>query len=213
MYDLPLEPAKSLTREQYEKILKMIIKEKRKDWISDLALVMTTEYCGLRSCEIGLLKKIYYDRRNHTIFCPRAKNSNSNTLKILDPCLLKILDYYLENNEKVKNSEYIFPGATGNGCSRDYASDHFMWYVDHADFFLPEYTTIHTLKHTRGQYLADMGLDIKEVQYWLGHKSVRNTLIYFQFSKIQQDNMYRKVKKLASSKNDYLHIENMLETL
>ena len=51
----------------------------------------------------------------------------------------------------------------------------------------------HTLKHTRAVMLADAGLDIKEVQYWLGHKNVNNTMIYFQFTTSQYETLYRKL--------------------
>ncbi|WP_279233596.1 tyrosine-type recombinase/integrase [Clostridium estertheticum] len=34
----------------------------------------------------------------------------------------------------------------------------------------------HTLKHTAAVHLAESEIDIKELQYYLGHKSVTNTL-------------------------------------
>ena len=40
----------------------------------------------------------------------------------------------------------------------------------------------HTLKHTAAVHLAESQIDIKGLQYYLGHKSVTNTLIYFQFT-------------------------------
>lgn len=211
MFGRALEPAKSLTREQFEKILKFIIKQKKPTWVQDLALIMTAEYFGLRADEIGQLKKIYYDRRAKTMFCLRQKNSNNNILKIMDESLITLLNYHIDTNPNVKNSEYIFVTSRGNRVGREYAYKHFMQYVNEADFFLPDYTCFHTLKHTRGQYLADMGFDIKEVQYWLGHKSVENTYIYFQFSKIQQESMYKKMAKKTDKKKDYLCIKEVLE--
>ena len=53
----------------------------------------------------------------------------------------------------------------------------------------------HTLKHTTAVHLAESEIDIKELQYYLGHKSVTNTLIYFQFTTKQQETMYAKLQK------------------
>ena len=64
--------------------------------------------------------------------------------------------------------------------------------------------TFHSLKHTRGQFLADSGLDIKEVQYWLGHKNIRNTYIYFQFTRQQQEQMYEKLEGYYEKKESVI---------
>ena len=53
----------------------------------------------------------------------------------------------------------------------------------------------HTLKHTRAVDLAEKGLDLKEIQYWLGHKEISNTQIYFQFTSVQYNALYRKLSK------------------
>jgi len=53
----------------------------------------------------------------------------------------------------------------------------------------------HTLQHTAAVHLAESEIDIKEFQYYLGHKSVTNTLIYFQFTTKQQETMYSKLQK------------------
>jgi type 1 fimbriae regulatory protein FimB len=38
----------------------------------------------------------------------------------------------------------------------------------------------HILKHSRATHLLDLGLDIVDVQDWLGHKAIQNTMIYAQ---------------------------------
>ena len=39
--------------------------------------------------------------------------------------------------------------------------------------------------------LAELGVDLKNIQWWLGHKNISNTLIYLQFTTRQQDALYR----------------------
>ncbi|APQ75944.1 phage integrase family protein [Clostridium botulinum] len=55
----------------------------------------------------------------------------------------------------------------------------------------------HTLKHTTAVHLAESEMDIKELQWWLGHKSVSNTEIYFQFTTKQQEKMYMKLEETS----------------
>jgi site-specific recombinase XerD len=52
----------------------------------------------------------------------------------------------------------------------------------------------HTLKYTAAVHLTESEIDIKELQYYLGHKSVTDTLIYFQFTTKQQETMYAKLQ-------------------
>lgn len=52
----------------------------------------------------------------------------------------------------------------------------------------------HALKHTTAVHLSECDMDIKELQWWLGHKSVSNTEIYFQFATKQQEKMYAKLE-------------------
>ncbi len=44
----------------------------------------------------------------------------------------------------------------------------------------PEKRHPHILKHSRATHLLDKGLDIVDVQDWLGHKDIRNTMVYAQ---------------------------------
>ena len=64
---------------------------------------------------------------------------------------------------------------------------------------LPEEKShFHVLKHTRAVELADLGLDTKEVQFWIGHKNIANTEIYLQFTTTQQNTLYRKISALTA---------------
>jgi site-specific recombinase XerD len=38
----------------------------------------------------------------------------------------------------------------------------------------------HVLRHSIGVHLATAGWDIADVQWWLGHKDIESTTIYFQ---------------------------------
>ena len=163
---------------------------------------MLAEYCGLRISEAINMKKNYYIREVSEIFCPRMKDSNSNTLKILDKDVIKVLNYYLDTNKN--DSEYMFVTSAGNPLNRQSAYSMFKKYSKEAGIIMDKDATFHSLKHTRGQFLADSGLDIKEVQYWLGHKNIRNTYIYFQFTRQQQEQMYEKLEGYYEKKESVI---------
>lgn len=51
----------------------------------------------------------------------------------------------------------------------------------------------HILKHSIAVHLAESGIDIKDLQYYLGHKNINNTTIYFQYTTKQMDTFYKKL--------------------
>ena len=67
----------------------------------------------------------------------------------------------------------------------------------------PDKAHFHVLKHTRAVALADLGLDTKEVQYWIGHKSIKNTEIYLQFTSKQQETLYKKILLLMEENKQH----------
>lgn len=67
-------------------------------------------------------------------------------------------------------------------------------YCSRANIELEGKPHFHMLKHSICVHLAESGLDIKELQQWLGHKSIENTLIYFQFTSKQFEAMHDKIK-------------------
>lgn len=197
-----MESVKYLTRDEFKRLINTIEKSSSINKLRDLTMIMLAEYCGLRISEAINMKKSYYIRELSEIFCPRMKDSNSNTLKILDKDLIKILNYYLDHTNN--NSEYMFITKNGNPMGRQTAYDMFKRYCVQANIIMDKDATFHSLKHTRGQFLADSGLDIKEVQYWLGHKNIRNTYIYFQFTRQQQQRMYNKLENYYEKKESII---------
>jgi site-specific recombinase XerD len=52
----------------------------------------------------------------------------------------------------------------------------------------------HILKHSIAVHLAESWVDIKDLQYYLWHKNINNTTIYFQYTTKQMDSFYNKLK-------------------
>lgn len=187
-----MESRKYLTRNEFEKLVKSIVMSTSPTKLRDLTIILLAEYCALRISEALTLKKSYYIRETQEIFCPRLKDSNSNTLKILDKDVLNVLNYYLDHS-KENTTEYMFVAKNNMLINRSRFYTQFIKYCEPLNLKEDKDITFHCLKHTRGQFLADSGMDVKEVQYWLGHKNVRNTYIYFNFTRKQQLMMYGKL--------------------
>jgi site-specific recombinase XerD len=51
----------------------------------------------------------------------------------------------------------------------------------------------HVLKHSIATHLLDAGADLRFVQDWIGHPSIKNTVIYAQLTSRRRDEETRKV--------------------
>lgn len=159
----------------------------------DLAIFRLAYRCGLRVSEISLLKLQNYNMSKGEIYCRRLKGSNNNTLR-LDEKTRAALDKYINESNIKSESQIIFTSQKNNPISRqtlDYLTKKYCTMADIEDKSKHHF---HALKHTTAVHLAECDMDIKELQWWLGHKSVSNTEIYFQFTTKQQDRMYAKLE-------------------
>lgn len=187
-----MEKIKYLTKSETELLFAEIAKDTSRHALRNIAIFKLMKYCALRASEIGLLLECEYDRERANIQCHRLKNSRDNIIRICDKDVLQALDNYLSAKSFLyPPSSQLFPSQKGKPISRQ-ALDRLMKSYC-ANTNIPECKRhIHVLKHTRAVELADMGMDIKDIQWWLGHKNISNTLIYMQFTTTQQEALYQK---------------------
>ena len=158
----------------------------------DLAIFRIAYRCGLRASEIALLTVQDYNSSKGELYCKRLKGSNNNTLR-LDIETKSILDKYLSKNNITSYSQVLFTSQKHNPISRQTLNYLMKKYCPLANIEDKSKHHFHTLKHTTAIHLAESDMDIKELQWWLGHKSVSNTEIYFQFTTKQQERLYSKL--------------------
>ena len=46
---------------------------------------------------------------------------------------------------------------------------------------------MHSLKHSCGTHLSEMGKDVAVIRDWLGHRNVQNTMIYLEVTNKARD--------------------------
>ncbi|AYD40773.1 phage integrase family protein [Clostridium fermenticellae] len=182
---------KYLTQNETQRLFNTIIHINSKHSSRDLALFRVAYRCGLRASEIALIKYDDYNIKKGEIYCKRLKGSCNNTIR-LDIKTKDALNKYIKENNISSGS--IFKSQKGNPISRqtlDYLMKKYCFYAKISDKSKYHF---HTIKHTTAVHLAESDMDIKELQWWLGHRSVTNTEIYFQFTTRQQEKMYSKLE-------------------
>lgn len=161
--------------------------------LRDLAIFRIAYRCGFRVSEIPLLRLEDYNMSKGELYCKRLKGSNNNTLR-LDEKTKLVLNKYIEENKIVSTSQILFNSQKNSPISRqtlDYLMKKYCLLAKIEDKSKHHF---HAIKHTTAVHLAECDMDIKELQWWLGHKSVSNTEIYFQFTTKQQEKMYAKLE-------------------
>lgn len=188
---------KFLYPDEKKRLFQVIYEDTSKYHIRNKAIFYIAEYAGLRASEIGLIKLTDVNMEKKEIYFKRLKGSNNNTLRILDSTVYSSLLEYLQyrENNGIK-SIYLFVSQKGNPISRK-TLDTIMKNYCRSAHIPNDKAHMHTLKHTRAIDMAELGLDTKEVQYWIGHKSIKNTEVYLQFTSKQQETLYRKIAILT----------------
>lgn len=182
---------KYFTSKELKALFRVIENDDSRYSIRNEAIFKIAYYCALRVSEISLITKDDFNTSRNELYCRRLKGSLNNTLKIIDKDILRSLKRHLRNLSYDNN--YMFVSRNGNPISRKMLDVLMKRYCSEANIKDKSKWHFHTLKHTRAIDLAERSLDLKEIQYWLGHKELSNTQIYFQFTTSQQEQLYKKI--------------------
>lgn len=189
---------KFLTEKEFEELINAItIYDSSSTYYHrNLAIFLLAEYCALRVSEVGLLTLSDFDLDTETIFCRRLKGSVSNRLKIVDKRVLEALKtYYQERIEICSDSKYLFLSRNNKPINRRTLHNLMKFYSSFTKIS-SEKTHFHALKHTRAiELLERKNVDIRDVQWWLGHKYITNTMIYLNYSVGARESLYAKLKE------------------
>lgn len=183
---------KYFTQQETKRLFEAIENLKSIHVVRDLAIFRVAYRCGLRASEIALITLQDYNKIKGEIYCKRLKGSKNNTIRLDDKTKF-VLDKYIEDSNIIIDNEPIFKSQKNNPISRQTLDYLIKKYCEIANIADKSKYHFHAIKHTTAVHLAESDMDIKELQWWLGHKSVTNTEIYFQFTTRQQERMYLKL--------------------
>lgn len=182
---------KFLNQDEKQRLFDSVDSSECRHKLRNRAILSVALYCGLRVSELTALRLDNYNRVQKTIFCPRLKNGYNNTLRILDDDVLCDLNNYLSNRPDC-DSPYLFLSQERNAISRK-TIDVIMKKYGKLAGLSESKRHFHVLRHTRAIELAEAGLDVKDVQFWLGHRKIDSTLVYLQYTTKQHEAMYQKL--------------------
>jgi site-specific recombinase XerD len=172
-----------LTQDEMRRLLSAI------DSKRDQAMFLLAYRHGLRASEMGMLRTADLDLKQYRLRIQRLKNSLAG-LHPLQPDELKTLKAYLK--ERQSNAPAIFLSRNDTPISRRRLDELIKRYGERAD--IPESKRhFHVLKHSIATHLLDAGADLRFVQDWIGHASIKNTVIYAQLTSRRRDAEARRV--------------------
>lgn len=154
---------------------------------------------GLRRVEATWLRKEWLS--NGRIWIMRAKNSISQEYN-LHPDSRKLIDAYLESRGEDSNP-YLFIGRE-SGADKPISSglvyQRFEAYAELAGIPADK-RFVHTLRHSIAVHLLDALWDVCDVQDWLGHKDIKNTMVYAKISNKRREKQFKKLLKSSDIAN------------
>jgi type 1 fimbriae regulatory protein FimB len=172
-----------LTQDEMRRLLSAI------DSKRDRAMFLLAYRHGLRASEVGMLRTTDLDLKQYRLWIQRLKNSLAG-LHPLQPDELKALKAYLK--ERQSNAPAIFLSRNDMPISRRRLDELIKRYGERAD--IPESKRhFHALKHSIATHLLDAGADLRFVQDWVGHASIKNTVVCAQLTSRRRDEEARKV--------------------
>lgn len=184
---------KFFTQEELKRLLEVINDSGDRHALRNHVIFRVAYRCALRASEIGLLKLEDYNKVKGELYCRRLKGSWNNTIA-LDKETIRIFNKYIKEYKLSNSNELLFKSQENAAVSRKTLDYLMKRYCKRASINDITKWHFHTLKHSVAVHLAESNLDIKELNFWLGHKSLNSTLWYFQFTTSQQKVMLDKIK-------------------
>ncbi|EPV8391287.1 tyrosine-type DNA invertase [Klebsiella aerogenes] len=132
---------------------------------------------GFRASEICRLRISDIDLRSKCIYIHRLKKGFSTTHPLLNKEILALKRWLNIRDEYPQStSEWLFLSRKGNPLSRQQFYQIISASGDQAG--LPLEIHPHMLRHSCGFALANMGIDTRLIQDYLGHRNIRHTVWY-----------------------------------
>ncbi len=152
--------------------------------IKHKAIISTIYSGGLRLSEVINLKKIDIDSKRMAIRLVDAKGAKDREVMLSEKLLLLLRAYFLQYRPK----KWLFEGKPGEQYSARSVQSIFKNAL--AKTKISKAASVHTLRHSFATHLLEKGTDIRIIQEFLGHASIRTTQLYTHITQA----IYQKIK-------------------
>jgi len=184
------ELPKYLTQDEVKKFFSKI-KSKR-----DRALFALIYRYGLRVSESTIITPRDISWERNRIYIRRVKNGITAERRLFSDVKRLIKAYF---PERIPTGTALFTGKKGN-LKRIWIYTLFKKYAKEAK--LDYAFSVHSLRHSCGVHMMEAGADIREVQDFLGHRNIQNTLVYAHIT----DKLRKKTEELLEYSPDIVRI-------
>jgi site-specific recombinase XerD len=136
---------------------------------------------GMRRTEASLLKVSDIDSQRRVIHIRRGKGSRDRDVPLTPKLLEALRQYWRWKKPRV----YLFPSTPGHRGVEQPISDETVWYACHraaAKAGIKKPIGPHTLRHSFATHLLEAGADLRTIQLLLGHRELKDTIIYLHLS-------------------------------
>lgn len=182
-----------LTRKEVRKILSNIK-------ITDYRICLELMYaCGLRIGEAIKITPADIDGERRILHVRNGKGNKDRAVPIPDSIYKKLREYWLTH----KNRKVLFPGRFSS--DRKYTNTYFKRRVLQivfkkalAESGILRKATPHTLRHSYATHLLEAGVNIRVIQKYLGHRSLRATIVYIHLTNTAEKRCVELLNKLMS---------------
>jgi site-specific recombinase XerD len=188
-YDLP-RPRKAqklpdiLAEEEVAELIKKTENLKHK------TLLMASYSAGLRVSELVNLKITDIDSKRMMLHIREGKGKKDRMVPLSKILLETLREYF----QKYRPKEFLFEGEAGRPYST--RSAQLILAAAKKEARINKKGSIHLLRHSYATHLLEGGTDIRYIQSFLGHSSLKTTMIYTHVSKLKIESIQSPLDKL-----------------
>ncbi|ETO91949.1 MAG: tyrosine recombinase XerD [Candidatus Xenolissoclinum pacificiensis L6] len=178
---------KYLTEEEIQQIFKVAQEDKSPSGVRNQAILEMIYSCGMRVSEVLSIRTLDIQRVfDEGFIVIRGKRSKERIAPLTERAL-QILKKYLNLGI---NTDWLFPkdkrgtgskGALGHMTRQRLG--HILKSLSMKAGIMPDKVSPHVLRHSFATHMLNRGVDIRYIQEFLGHVSIKTTQVYTHISK------------------------------
>jgi integrase/recombinase XerD len=180
------------------------------------AFFTTVYHTGMRLGEATHLRPKHINGERLVILIPKAKNRKAREVPITPELLQRLRRFWCAH----RNPDWVFPGLTRRwkssqmtraealGASKQPVSNASVWAaikVGAAESGLSKKHAkicTHTLRHSYATHLLDAGVSPRQVAAYLGHSSLKQTMVYLHLTELSEERGRAALYTLAGHSKD-----------
>ena len=157
----------------------LLYEAQRRGKARDYAILMILLQCGLRESELIKLTLEDVDLEKRELHLRNRKGGVDTDIPLPTPAVEAVSQWY--SVRPATELTHVFLSKTGRPLDERSIRYLVKYYMRKAG--IKKQASAHTLRHTFGAFKSAKNVDLKTLQYWMGHKSPETTLHYLHLVK------------------------------